>query len=83
MQRHKFLGEAAEAPEISRLRQNAAGGVCKVSRGGPVTYSHDVIYHDFLPSFLKNIYIYIGLFSGGLLQHFIGIAILTRFGEAC
>ena len=31
----------------------------------------------------KNIYIYIGVFSGGLLQHFIGIAILTRFGEAC
>jgi hypothetical protein len=30
-----------------------------------------------------KIYIYIGVFSGGLLQHLIGIAILTRFGEAC
>ena len=28
----------------------------------------------------KNIYI--GVFRGGLLQHFISIAILTRFGEA-
>ena len=28
-------------------------------------------------------YIYIGVFSGGLLQHFIGIAILMCFGEAC
>ena len=26
---------------------------------------------------------YIGVFGGGLLQHFISIAILTRFGEAC
>jgi len=25
---------------------------------------------------------YIGFFSSGLLQHLIGIAILTRFGEA-
>jgi len=25
----------------------------------------------------------LGIFSSGLLQHFIGIAILTRFGEAC
>jgi len=29
----------------------------------------------------KNMYI--GVFGGGLLQHFISIAILTRFGEAC
>jgi len=37
-----------------------------------------------LPNFLKKIYT--GVFSGsrsGLLQYFIGIAILTRFGEAC
>ena len=34
----------------------------------------------FLPASLKK---YIGVFGGGLLQYFIGIAILTRFGEAC
>jgi hypothetical protein len=43
--------------------------------------SYNVIYYDFLPNFLKNIYI--GVFSGGLLQHFIGIAILADFGKAC
>ena len=25
----------------------------------------------------------LGVFNGGLVQHFVGIAILTRFGEAC
>ena len=41
------------------------------------TYSYSVIHYDFLPDFLKYIYIYIGVFNSGLLQHFIGIAILT------
>ena len=36
----------------------------------------------FCPTSSKK-YIYIGVFSGGLVQHFVGIAILTRFGEAC
>ena len=31
----------------------------------------------------SKIYIYIGVFSGGLLQYFVGIAILTCFGGAC
>jgi hypothetical protein len=31
------------------------------------TYSYSVIYYDFLPNFLKNIYI--GVFSGTLLQY--------------
>ena len=34
----------------------------------------DVIYHDFLLNFLKK---KIGVFSGGLLQLFVGIAIST------
>jgi hypothetical protein len=34
-----------------------------------------------LTSLKKNIYR--GVFGGGLLQYFIDIAILTRFGEAC
>jgi len=34
----------------------------------------------FCPTSVKK---YRGVFGGGLLQYFIGIAILTRFGEAC
>jgi len=34
----------------------------------------------FCPTSLKK---YRAVFSGGLLQYLIGIAILTRFGEAC
>ena len=33
--------------------------------------------------YLTSLKIYIGVFSGGLLQYFIGIAILTRLGEVC
>ena len=36
-----------------RLRSSKA-----VNRGRVETYSHDVIHHDFLPNFLKKIYIY-------------------------
>ena len=32
---------------------------------------------------LTSLKIYRGVFGGGLLQYFIGIAILTCFGEAC
>ena len=46
---------------------------------GQKIYRYGVIYHDFLLNFLK----YIGVFSGGLLQHFVGIAISTCFGEDC
>ena len=49
-----------------------------VNGGRVETYSYDVIYRDLLLNFLKKIYR--GVFGGGLLQYFIDIAILTRFG---
>ena len=39
-----------------------------VDGGRAETYSHNVIYHDFLTNFLKKT----SVFSGGLLQYFIG-----------
>ena len=35
----------------------------------------------FCPASLKKNYI--GVFNGGLVQHFVGIGMLTRFSKAC
>ena len=45
-----------------------------------VPRANNVIYYNFLPNFLKKMYIQF-FFSAGFRQHFVSIAI--RFGRAC